>query len=186
LVGAAEALPPSWEVPVQRITDDVLDRIESEHAHGLSSAEILDIFASHGVKFSEATLRKYVQLGLLPRSVRVGRKGKHQGSQGMYPASVVRQIQRIKEMMAQDYTIEEIQREFLFVRGDIEELERTLGKIFDTLKGAAKQRRIEISGRAIATDLVTAEALARELLGKLSMIEERLMAQARLSKQATG
>ena len=39
---------------------------------------------------------------------------------------------------------------------------------------------------AISTDLVTAEALARELLAKLSMIEERLMAQARLSKQATG
>jgi len=185
-VGAAKALPPSWEEPLQRIPDDVLDRIETEHANGLSSAEILDIFASHGVKFSEATLRKYVQLGLLPRSVRVGRKGKHQGSQGMYPASVVRQIQRIKEMMAQDYTIEEIQREFLFVRGDIEELERTLGKIFETLKGAAKQRRSEISGRAIATDLTTAEGLARELLGKLSMIEERLMAQARLSKQATG
>ena len=35
------------------------------------------------MKFSEATLRKYVQLGLLPRSVRVGRKGKHQGSQGI-------------------------------------------------------------------------------------------------------
>ena len=171
---------------MQRIPDDVLDRIENEHAHGLSSAEILDIFASHGVKFSEATLRKYVQLGLLPRSVRVGRKGKHQGSQGMYPAAVVRQIQRIKEMMAQDYTIEEIQREFLFVRGDIEELERTLGKIFDTLKTASKDRRSEIIGRAISTDLVTAESLAKELVAKLSMIEERLMAQARLSKQAVG
>jgi DNA-binding transcriptional MerR regulator len=169
---------------VQRISDDVLDRIEREHAQGITSAEILDIFASHGVKFSEATLRKYVQLGLLPRSVRVGRKGKHQGSQGMYPAGVVRQIQRIKEMMAQDYTIEEIQREFLFVRGDIEELERTLSKIFDTLKDAAKERRSETSGRAINNDLVTAESLARELVGKLSMIEERLMAQARLSKQA--
>jgi DNA-binding transcriptional MerR regulator len=169
---------------VQRISDDVLDRLERERAHGITSAEILDIFASHGVKFSEATLRKYVQLGLLPRSVRVGRKGKHQGSQGMYPASVVRQIQRIKEMMAQDYTIEEIQREFLFVRGDIEELSRTLSKIFDTLKDAAKERRSETSGRAISNDLTTAESLARELVAKLSMIEERLMAQARLSKQA--
>lgn len=169
---------------MQRISDDVLDRLEREHAQGISSAEILDIFASNGVKFSEATLRKYVQLGLLPRSVRVGRKGKHQGSQGMYPASVVRQIQRIKEMMAQDYTIEEIQREFLFVRGDIEELERTLSKIFDTLKDAAKERRSETSGRAISNDLTTAESLAKELLAKLSMIEERLMAQARLSKQA--
>src|SRR5262249_57100142 len=100
-----------------------VDRIEREKRSGLSSGEILDAFASHGIKFSEATLRKYVQLGLLPRSIRVGRKGKHQGSQGMYPARVVRQIQRIKEMMAQDYTIEEIQREFLFVRHEIEELE---------------------------------------------------------------
>jgi DNA-binding transcriptional MerR regulator len=183
--GAAEAaLFQRRRDTVQRISDDVLDRIEREHAQGITSAEILDIFASHGVKFSEATLRKYVQLGLLPRSVRVGRKGKHQGSQGMYPAAVVRQIQRIKEMMAQDYTIEEIQREFLFVRGDIEELERTLSKIFETLKDAAKERRSETSGRAINNDLVTAESLARELVAKLSMIEERLMAQARLSKQA--
>ena len=65
-------------------------------------------------------------LGLLPRSVRVGRKGKHQGSQGMYPVGVVRQIKRIKEMMASDFTIDEIQREFLFARSDIEETERTL------------------------------------------------------------
>src|SRR5687768_14500801 len=174
------------EAGLPRISEEELSRIERKQEQGISSADILDIFAAHQIKFSEATLRKYVQLGLLSRSVRIGRKGKHQGSQGMYPATVVRQIQRIKEMMAQDYTIEQIQREFLFVRGDIEELERTLGKIFETLKGAAKQRRSETSGRAISTDLVTAESLARELLGKLSMIEERLMAQARLSKQATG
>ena len=62
---------------MQRISDDALDRIEREHEQAISSADILDIFASHGIKFSEATLRKYVQLGLLPRSVRVGRKGKH-------------------------------------------------------------------------------------------------------------
>ncbi|WP_437820350.1 MerR family transcriptional regulator [Sorangium sp. So ce1078] len=162
----------------------MLDRIEREHAQGITSSDILELFASHGIKFSEATLRKYVQLGLLPRSVRVGRKGKHQGSQGMYPATVVRQIQRIKEMMAQDYTIEEIQREFLFVRGDIEELERTMTKVFNALRDAAKERRSETSGRAIAQDLASAETLARELVAKLSLIEERLMAQARLTKQA--
>ncbi|WP_437516784.1 MerR family transcriptional regulator [Sorangium sp. So ce1099] len=162
----------------------MLDRIEREHAQGITSSDILELFAAHGIKFSEATLRKYVQLGLLPRSVRVGRKGKHQGSQGMYPATVVRQVQRIKEMMAQDYTIEEIQREFLFVRGDIEELERTMTKVFSALRDAAKERRSETSGRAIAQDLASAETLARELVAKLSLIEERLMAQARLTKQA--
>ncbi|WP_441286517.1 MerR family transcriptional regulator [Sorangium sp. KYC3313] len=162
----------------------MLDRIEREHAQGITSSDILELFAAHGIKFSEATLRKYVQLGLLPRSVRVGRKGKHQGSQGMYPATVVRQVQRIKEMMAQDYTIEEIQREFLFVRGDIEELERTMAKVFNALRDAAKERRSETSGRAIAQDLASAESLARELVAKLGLIEERLMAQARLTKQA--
>ncbi|KYF65258.1 hypothetical protein BE15_05980 [Sorangium cellulosum] len=169
---------------MQRIPEDVLDRIEREHAQGITSSDILELFATHGIKFSEATLRKYVQLGLLPRSVRVGRKGKHQGSQGMYPATVVRQVQRIKEMMAQDYTIEEIQREFLFVRGDIEELERAMTKVFNALRDAAKDRRSETSGRAIAQDLASAESLARELVAKLSLIEERLMAQARLTKQA--
>ncbi|WP_437767608.1 MerR family transcriptional regulator [Sorangium sp. So ce281] len=169
---------------MQRIPEEVLDRIEREHAQGITSSDILELFAAHGIKFSEATLRKYVQLGLLPRSVRVGRKGKHQGSQGMYPATVVRQVQRIKEMMAQDYTIEEIQREFLFVRGDIEELERTMAKVFNALRDAAKERRSETSGRAIAQDLASAESLARELVAKLGLIEERLMAQARLTKQA--
>ncbi len=167
-----------------RISEDALDRLEREHEQGITSAEILDIFVAHGIKFSEATLRKYVQLGLLPRSVRVGKKGKHQGSQGLYPATVVRQVQRIKEMMAQDYTIEEIQREFLFVRGDIEELERTIGKVFDALRDAAKERRSDTSDRAIHQELSMAERLATDLVAKLSSIEERLMAQARLSRRA--
>jgi hypothetical protein len=172
---------------LQRITDEVLDRIERERPQGITSAEILEIMATHELKFSEATLRKYVQLGLLPRSVRVGRKGKHQGSQGMYPASVVRQIQRIRDMMADDYTIEEIQRQFLFVRGDIEDLERTIAKVFDALRGAAKEKRDEINGRAIALDLATAESLANDLLAKLEQIEQRLMAQAALQgRAATG
>ncbi len=172
---------------MQRITDDVLDRLEREHPQGLTSAEILDTLASNGIKFSEATLRKYVQLGLLPRSVRVGRKGKHQGSQGMYPAGVLRQIQRIRDMMARDLTIEEIQREFLFVRGDIEDLERSIAKVFDVLREAATERRSsETTGRAVAQDLAAAEQLANDLLAKLTLIEERLMAQAELQKRAVG
>jgi hypothetical protein len=171
---------------LQRISDDALERLEREHEQGITSAEILNIFAVNEIKFSEATLRKYVQLGLLPRSVRVGKKGKHQGSQGLYPATVVRQIQRIKEMMAQDYTIEEIQREFLFVRGDIEELERTIGKVFDALRGAAKERRSDTSDRAIHMELSQAEKLAKDLVAKLNAIEDRLMAQAQLSRRAAG
>ena len=125
------------------IDEATLSRIEKDHAAGLTSVEILDVFAQHGIALSEATLRKYVQLGLLPRSVRVGRKGKHQGSQGIYPVSVVRQILRIKQMMAESYTIEQIQREFLFMRADLQQLEQTLTSIFDKLDEMLKQRRRE-------------------------------------------
>lgn len=171
---------------MQRIADDVVDRIEREHPQGITSAEILETFASQGIKFSEATLRKYVQLGLLPRSVRVGRKGKHQGSQGMYPVGVIRQIQRIRDRMAEDYTIEEIQREFLFVRGDIEDLERSLAKVFEALREAARENRSETVARAITIDLAAAEQLADGLITKLTVIEERLMTQAELKRRAVG
>jgi len=62
-----------------------LARIESEFARGLSAGAIVEIFRPKGVRLSEATFRKYVQTGLLPRSRRVGRKGKHRGSHGLYP-----------------------------------------------------------------------------------------------------
>src|SRR5258706_1063795 len=170
---------------LSRISDEVLDAIERDHEDGISSVEILDIFATHDIKFSEATLRKYVQLGLLPRSIRVGRKGKHQGSQGLYPAIVIRQILRIKEMTADDLTIEQIQREFLFVRGDIEELERVLGRIFENLGKAAKERG-QTGGRSVTTDLAGARSLARDLLHKLESIEARLTARAELARSAAG
>lgn len=168
------------------IDDATLSRIERDHPDGITSAEILAIFEANSVKLSEATLRKYVQLGLLPRSVRVGRKGKHQGSTGMYPAGVVRQILRIKEMLASELTIEQIQREFLFARGDIEELQRLLAKIFDSLSDVAKARREHGVGKVVAGDIAGARALAKDLLARLEAIEARLTATAVLARSATG
>src|SRR5688572_33445778 len=112
------------------IDDGTLANLEQQYASGLTSSDLIDVCAAHGIQLTEATLRKYVQLGLLPRSVRVGRKGKHKGSLGLYPPRTLRQLVRIKEMMAKSYTIEEIRRDFLFVRSDIEQLEQTLGCIF--------------------------------------------------------
>ncbi|HEX9622233.1 MAG TPA: hypothetical protein VF989_18935, partial [Polyangiaceae bacterium] len=106
--------------------ETTLAKLEQRYHDGLSSADILDIFATHGIALSEGTLRKYVQLGLLPRSVRVGTKGKHRGSRGIYPVSVLRQIVLIKRMMANSYTIEQIQRDFLFMKSDLEQLEQLL------------------------------------------------------------
>ncbi|NUP14158.1 MAG: hypothetical protein HOW73_49625 [Polyangiaceae bacterium] len=168
------------------MSDEVLERIETQHARGISSSDILALFDQFGLKFSEATLRKYVQLGLLPRSVRVGRKGKHTGSQGLYPATIVRQILLIKDMMAQNLTIEEIQAEVLFVRGDIEELERRLSKIFKTLRDSMKKQRSEPGVRGLSNDLVAAETLAKDLVGKLNQLEQRFTSQNRLARRAAG
>lgn len=166
------------------IEEAELCRIEKERPSGITSAEILSLLENHGVKFSEATLRKYVQLGLLPRSVRVGQKGKHQGSKGMYPATVVRQILRIKEMLADDLTIEQIQKEFLFVRGDIEELGRLLEKIFDSMAEVSREKNDVTTARMVKQELTDARGLARHLVVKLESIEARLTARNELARRA--
>src|SRR5262249_17574329 len=114
----------------RELGESTFDEIERTHPEGLTSAQVVEIFRTHGMNLSEATFRKYVQLGLLPRSRRVGRKGKHQGSMGLYPATTVRRVFAIKRMMAESYTIEEIQKSFLRFKDDIETLERGLKDLF--------------------------------------------------------
>ena len=166
------------------VDDRTLIEIEKEHAAGVTSADILDLFARHGLSFSEATLRKYVQLGLLPRSVRVGKKGKHQGSQGVYPVNVIRQILSIKRMMAENYTIEQIQREFLFIRSDVEELEQTLSRIFKSLDGVLRERRNESGAKSVHRDVVGARSLSKDLLARLVAIETKLTSRTKMTNVA--
>jgi hypothetical protein len=164
------------------IDEATLTRIEMRYPQGLTSAEILDVFATHGIPLSEGTLRKYVQLGLLPRSVRVGTKGRHQGSRGIYPVSVVRQILHVKCMMAESYTIEQIQREFLFMRGDLEQLQNTLCSLFSTLDGILRERRREGAAELLAREVNDARALGKELLTRLETIESRLTSRAKVER----
>jgi len=167
-----------------KLDEAALCKLEQERSTGLSSSEILELFSSYRIALSEATLRKYVQLGLLPRSVRVGRKGKHQGSQGIYPVTVVRQIQRIKDMMAESYTIEQIQREFLFMRGDLEQLERTLGSIFETLDRVMVEREADPIAQLAAADMHEAKGLGSSLVNRLSSLEKRLTSRVELRSVA--
>ena len=161
-------------------SDDELSRIEREHGEGLTSEQIVDLFTRRSLRFTEATLRKYVQLGLLPRSRRVAIAGAQRGSQGLYPATVVRRIQHLKQLLAH-YTIEEIQREFLFVRGDIEELSEALERVFSALATAAKPQ--SDAGSAVLRELTEAKTLAAELMAKLSSVETRLSMRARLESR---
>lgn len=157
-----------------------LATIEQAHPQGMTVQQIVDAFTSQGRRLTEATFRKYVQLGLLPRSVRVARPGKRRGSQGLYPASVVRQIDEIRRLMVQGHTMVEIQREFLFIRGDLEELKRQLAKI-DAAIGAALASRDE-TDELTERQLAEVRDLGRELLSRFAGIEKRMSLRARMTR----
>jgi DNA-binding transcriptional MerR regulator len=142
-----------------------LERIERDFAGGLPARQILEIFQPRGVQLSEATFRKYVQVGLLPRSRRVGRKGKHQGSRGLYPVESVRRINAIKKMMAEGHTLEDIKRSFLFHKNHIDQLERDLSEMFDGFQEQLKERAFGPEyRRTLEEELATLKERARELV----------------------
>ena len=111
------------------LTEAQVRNLEVANPQGLTSQQLVAAFVEHSIKFSEATLRKYVQLGLVPRSRRVGRKGKHLGSRGVYPVRAVRRINTIRRLMAERYTIEEIQARFLAFKDQIETLDEALSEL---------------------------------------------------------
>lgn len=148
----------------------------------MSVQEVVDAFVGRGGKLTEATFRKYVQLGLIPRSTRVGRKGKHRGSQGLYPSTAVRQIDHIRRLMGQGITIEDIQREFLFVRGDVDALERQLERIYSALERAMEARHEGGADRTDRDALGEARVVGADLLSRLESIERRLALRARMAR----
>ncbi|KFA94237.1 MerR family transcriptional regulator [Archangium violaceum] len=150
---------------------DELERIERDFAGGLPAREILEIFRPRGVQLSEATFRKYVQVGLLPRSRRVGRKGKHQGSRGLYPVESVRRINAIKKMMAEGHTLEDIKRSFLFQKNHIDQLERDLSEVFEGFQDQMGERAFGTEyRRALEAELASLKSRARELVRDVSRL----------------
>ena len=149
------------------IRDDEIARLERDRAAGITSGEVVSLFAEKGVRLSAATFRKYVQAGLLPRSRRVGRKGKHTGSTGLYPVSVVRRIALIKRMMAEGYTVEDIRGSFMTVRNRLEDVEKGLQDLVEELarKAQAHPRR-----RQFEDELVRAEREVRKALERIEKV----------------
>ncbi|MGB5813376.1 MAG: MerR family transcriptional regulator [Polyangiales bacterium] len=174
-----------YREPERSWSDNELEEIEQAHADGMSVQQIVDVFTARGSRLSEATFRKYVQLGLLPRSVRVGRKGKHRGSQGLYPATAVRQIDHIRRLMHQGFTMQEIQKEFLFVRGDIDALSRQLTRVHEAIRTAVQEQQRETGDDPGVTGALSeVRELGKELVQKLEAIERRLTMRARMARAA--
>src|SRR5262245_25581847 len=161
------------------LEDQELDEIERSSPDGLTSRQIVDVFETRGIRFSEATLRKYVHLGLLPRSVRVGRKGKHRGSCGLYPAHVVRRVNAVKGMMAEDRTIEEIQRSFARFKDDIDAVEKDLRALISGFEREAKGPAVDPDGRReLEREITEAKRAAGELVRRIASLERRISARA--------
>jgi DNA-binding transcriptional MerR regulator len=156
---------------------DELERIERELGDGVSARQVVTLFQERGVRFSEATFRKYVQSGLLPRSRRVGHKGKHRGSRGLYPTAVVRRINAIKAMMAEGMTLEEIRGSFLSLRGDLDDLEETVERIVAELTRALSGAVAPAAERTrLRTELRQKREEARRLTRSLERLGSRIAA----------
>ncbi|HEX4405466.1 MAG TPA: MerR family transcriptional regulator [Polyangia bacterium] len=155
--------------------------IERTWPNGLTSRQIVDVFETRGIRFSEATLRKYVQLGLLPRSVRVGRKGKHRGSCGLYPALVIRRVNTVKGMMAEDRTIEEIQRSFARFKDDIDSVQKELRDLLAGFEREAKTPSAASDANTRQTleeEIIEAKRAAGDLVRRISSLERRISARS--------
>jgi hypothetical protein len=150
------------------LDEEQLRAIETAHEAGLTAVQIVDAFTSRGIKFSEASFRKYVQQNLLPRSKRVGRKGKHKGSLGVYPAKTIRRINAVKQLMIDGYTIEQIQGQFLLYTDLVEGVDEHLTALWARL--ATDSLRLEPSVRAsVHKDL---ERAKRDGDGLVKQLEE--------------
>jgi len=158
------------------LSDTELDEIERQNSEGLTLAQIIEAFASRGVHLSEATFRKYVQYGLLGRSRRVGRKGKHQGSLGLYPATTVRRVNAIKQMMAANYTIEDIQRSFMRFTDEIEGLRRGMEQLLAGFEHELDRGSFPTERqRSLSRELHAVKKAADELVQRVESLERQLV-----------
>ncbi|HET7753369.1 MAG TPA: MerR family transcriptional regulator [Anaeromyxobacteraceae bacterium] len=168
---------------MQKLLDpSEIARVEREQAAGISSREVVRLFEAKGARLSAATFRKYVQTGLLPRSRRVGRKGKHAGSRGLYPVAVVRRIDLIKRMMAAGLTLEEIRDSYVAIRNRIEDLQAEFAAVRADL---AARARAHPARNDVEVELTRAE---RELSAAFRRLERAgsIVATARGSELGSG
>lgn len=168
------------------LTESQVREIEAANPEGLTSQELVAAFSSRQIRFSEATLRKYVQLGLVPRSRRVGRKGKHLGSRGVYPVRAVRRINTIKRLMAERYTIEEIQARFLTFKDSIETLDEALGELLRLFEQKVAEQQPSRARQRLESELQSIKGTADGLLESVHRLEKLLISAAETQRPRGG
>ena len=158
------------------VETQIVEKFEEAHSGGATSIEIIAALAQVGLRLSEATLRKYIQVGLLPKSRRVGAKGRHKGSWGLYPSWTVRQVLEIKKHLSEGRTLGEIADGYMAIFAGCREAASGLRKIEKMLTAMSGRENID-SARVVeirgmiekAADL--AEEAARKSLGGKEFID---------------
>jgi len=157
------------------LTESEIRAVEGRFPGGLTSQELVSVFQEHDIRFSEANLRRYVQLGLVPRSRRIGQKGKHLGSHGVYPVRAVRRINTIKRLMAERYTLEEIQARFLSFKDGIETLDEALTELISLFNTKAVEVPPSPRRDQLLLELESIKSKADELLEGVHRVEKLLI-----------
>lgn len=171
---------------MELLRPDELQRIEKEFEGGMTAKAILEVFRPRGARLSEGTFRKYVQSGLLPRSRRVGRKGKHRGSQGLYPVEAVRRINAIKKMMAEGLTLDEIRRSFVFFKNNIEQVDRDIVEVLDGFGGMLAESTLpKERKRELKSQLDDLREKAGELVRDVTKLGSLVTARTSQMREAT-
>lgn len=157
------------------LTEAQIRAVEGRFPAGLTSQELVGVFAEHSIRFSEANLRRYVQLGLVPRSRRIGQKGKHLGSHGVYPTRAVRRINTIKRLMSERYTLEEIRAKFLSFKDGIETLDEALGELTNLFEEKIDEVPPSTRRDKLLFELTQVKTKADELLQGVHRVEKLLL-----------
>lgn len=143
------------------------EALKQRYQEGITSQELVQLLQASGMRFSEATLRKYVQLGLLPRSQRVARAQKGRGSIGLYPIAVVRMIEEIKSGIRSNATLDQLkQQQGLTVHHE------ALNKRFDELMEQLTLQSQKLPTAQLRRAVDTQIKLAQE---EFAQIEQRLL-----------
>ena len=155
------------------LTDAQLLQIEADHLEGFTSSELVTAFLERDVHFTEANLRRYVQLGLVPRSRRVGAAGRQQGSRGLYPVRALRRINRIKELMAEHrFTLEEIQARYVTFQDGIETVDEALNDLLDLFSTKIGEMPQKPQTRRLGAELGNVRRLAQDMMKAVTDLEQ--------------
>jgi len=161
---------------MKALETETLRDFEGSHPQGATSIEIIAVLAQMGIRVSEATLRKYVQLGLLPRSRRVGTKGRHQGSWGLYPPWTARQVVEVKRLLAEGRTIQEIAAGYASIFARCKEAGEALQAIRERLQALRSRDTVDLRKVNELLDMIEraaglTEEVADKAVGQADFVE---------------